>query len=64
MAPYPQPIGNDGQLPLLSVTADGMHFTDCREGPKIVNCYFANLGALPAAACHTPQSVNSRLLVH
>ncbi|CAL8471749.1 g11291 [Coccomyxa elongata] len=42
--PYPRPIGNDGQLPLLSTCADGIHNADAGEGPKVINCYFGGLG--------------------
>ncbi|KAK9918085.1 hypothetical protein WJX75_001097 [Coccomyxa subellipsoidea] len=41
--PYPRPIGNDSQLPLMSTCADGMHCTDDAEGPRLINCYFGGL---------------------
>lgn len=44
--PYTQPLGSDGQLPLLSANADGIHATDDREGPKVLDSTFFNLGAL------------------
>ena len=43
--PYPKPLGSDGQLPLLSANADGIHATDDREGPKVLDSSFINLGA-------------------
>lgn len=43
--PYPKPLGSDGQLPLLSANADGIHATDDREGPKVLDSAFVNLGA-------------------
>lgn len=46
--PYPRPIGNDSQLPLMSTCADGMHCTDDAEGPRLINCYFGGLRAPPA----------------
>ena len=42
--PYPKPLGSDGQLPLLSANADGIHATDDREGPKVLDSAFFNLG--------------------
>lgn len=45
LLPYPRPIGNDGQLPLLSTNADGIHATDNAVGPQMINCYFGGLGA-------------------
>ncbi|EIE21526.1 pectin lyase-like protein [Coccomyxa subellipsoidea C-169] len=44
LLPYPRPIGNDGQLPLLSTNADGIHATDNAEGPRLINCFFGGLG--------------------
>ena len=46
LLPYPRPIGNDGQVPLLSTNADGIHATDNAEGPRLINCFFGGLGAL------------------
>ena len=45
MLPYPRPIGNDGQLPLMATNADGIHATDNAVGPRLINCYFGGLGA-------------------
>jgi hypothetical protein len=52
--PFPRPIGSDGRLPLLSTAADGIHATDNKEGPHIINNYFGNLGASLPSASHPP----------
>jgi hypothetical protein len=38
IVPWPEPIGEDNQLPLVAVSADGIHCGNSRKGPTIRNC--------------------------
>ena len=42
--PYPQPLGNDGKLPLLSSNADTFHAANAHRGTTVRDCYFVNAG--------------------
>ena len=46
IVPYPKSLGEGGQLPLFSTNADGIHSTTCKEGLKVIDSTFRNLGAL------------------
>ena len=45
MRPYPQPLGNDKKLPLLSSNADTFHSANAHRGTTLRDCYFVNAGA-------------------
>lgn len=42
--PYPQPLGNDGKVPLLSSNADTFHAANAHRGTTVRDCYFVNAG--------------------
>ncbi len=54
MRPYPQPLGNDGKLPLLSSNADTFHAANAHRGTTVRDCYFVNAGEMLHDAQPTP----------
>jgi hypothetical protein len=49
IVPWPHPIGEEGQLPLVSVSADGIHCGNSKHGPTIRNCVVRNTPDDPIA---------------
>lgn len=48
--PFPQPLGDDGALPLLSSNADTFHAANAHRGTIVKDCYFVNAGGHSCAS--------------